>query len=84
MQGDEAEAEAEAGAKEEAETEAEADADTDAEAVTHPSTNAAKPCLTSVITRQLVHTRRHGGYSILVGKITIINYATSVQDSTTF
>ena len=83
MQGDEAEAEAEAGAKAEAETEAEgeeADADTDAEAVTHPSTNAAKPCLTSVITRQLVHTRRHGGYSILVGKITVINYATSVQD----
>ena len=70
MQGDESEAVAEAGAK----------ADTDAEAVTHPSTNAAKPCLTSVITRQLVHTRRHGGYSILVGKITVINYAISVQD----
>ena len=70
MQGDEAEAEAEAGAK----------ADTDAEAVTHPSTNAAKPCLTSAITRRLVHTRRHGRYSILVGKITVINYATSVQD----
>ena len=43
------------------------------QAVTHPSTNTAQPCLTSVIRRELVHSRWYGRRHFYDRKCNFIN-----------